>query len=146
MLNRRCNDNDLMLQYPRITSEVFMYTFFASKKSGKSSRGYSCCQVFATPFGHSVVIPMVDNTGHNVSNAMNIYFKYIGVPPYMIAYGDREQVQGEALRLANQSVFQIVELEKGTPDTNRAGRYIQMLKNETKQDLVDSNSPMVFWC
>ena len=144
MLNRRCNDNDLMLKYPRITSEVFMYTFFASKKSGKSSRGYSCCQVFATPFGHSVVIPMVDNTGHNVSNAMNIYFKYIGVPPYMIAYGDREQVQGEALRLANQSVFQIVELEKGTPDINKAKHYIQKLKNETKRNLVDSNNPMVF--
>ena len=55
-------------------------------------------------------IPMVENKGHNVSNAMKIYFKEIGVPPDLIAYGAREQVKGKALRLENQSGFQIVEL------------------------------------
>ena len=64
----------------------------------------------------------------------------------MIADGAREQVQGEALRLANQSGCQIVQLDKGTLDTNRAERYIQILNNETKQDLVDMDSLMVFWC
>ena len=77
-------------------------------------------------------IPMVYKKYHNVENAMKIYFKEIGVPPDLIAYGSREQVQGEALRIKNQSGCQIVELEKGTPDANRSERYIQMLNNETK--------------
>ena len=55
-------------------------------------------------------IPMVDKKGHNVENAMKIYFKDIGVPQDLIAYGTRETVQGEALRLENQSGCQIVEL------------------------------------
>ena len=38
-LNRRFNNNDKMLQRPRITSDIFMDTLFASKKSGKSSIG-----------------------------------------------------------------------------------------------------------
>ena len=102
-MNSRFNKNDRVLWYPRITSEVFMDTFFDSKKSGKSYRGYSCCQVFSTPFGRVMGIPMVDKKGHNIANAMNIYFKNIGVPPDMIADGAREQVQGKALRLENQS-------------------------------------------
>ena len=119
-LNRRFNNNDRMLRYPRITSDVSMDTLFASKKSGKSSREYSCCQVFATPFGHVMGISMIYKKGHNVANAMKIYFKEIGVSPYLISDGAREQVQGEALRLADQSGSQTVELEKGKPDTNRA--------------------------
>ena len=36
-LNRRFNNNDRMLRYPRITSDVFMDTLFSSNKSGNSS-------------------------------------------------------------------------------------------------------------
>ena len=38
-VNMRFNNNNWMLQYPRITSDVFMDTLFALKKAGKSSRG-----------------------------------------------------------------------------------------------------------
>ena len=48
-------------------------------------------------------IPMVDKKGHNIANTMKIYFKEIGVPLDLIEDGTREQVQGEALQLANQS-------------------------------------------
>ena len=40
-LNSMFNNNDRILQYPIITSDVFFDNFFASNKSGKSSRGYS---------------------------------------------------------------------------------------------------------
>ena len=53
-------------------------------------------------------IPMVDKKGHNVSNAMKIYFKDIGVPLDLISNGARDQVQGKALRLENRSGCQIV--------------------------------------
>ena len=88
-LNRRFKNNDRILRYPRIMSDVFMDTFFASKKSGRSSRGYLCFQVFATPFGHVMVIPMVYKKGDNVANLMKIYFKEIVVPPDLIADGAR---------------------------------------------------------
>ena len=73
-----------MVQYPRITSDVLINTLFAFKKSGKSSRGYLCFQVFAKPFGHVMGILMADKKEHNVANAMKIYLKEIGVPPDLI--------------------------------------------------------------
>ena len=118
---------------------------FATPKS-KSLRGYTCCQVFASAFGHVFTVPMNSKSGENIAKAMKMYFKEVGVPPDLIADGAREQVRGEALRLAQQCGCQIRELEKDTPDANRAERYIQMLKNDTKKDLVQSNCPMVLWC
>ena len=102
----------------------------------------SICHDFLTRHGH----PNSRQERAQGSKHDEDIFKDIGVPPYLIADGDMEQVQGESLRLANQSGCQIVELEKGTPNTNRPKRYIQMLNNETKRDLLDSNILMVFWC
>ena len=35
-----------------------MDTFFATKKGGQSSRGYTCCQLFVTDKGLIYVVPM----------------------------------------------------------------------------------------
>ena len=145
-LSRRFSANDRMLRYPRVSTDVFMDTFFASKKSGKSFRGFTCCQIFASPFGHVLAVPLESKAGANIAFAMKRYFKEVGVPPDIIADGAREQVQGAALRLSHQVGCQIKELEKGTPDANRAERYIQTLKVATKRDMVQANSPMILWC
>ena len=39
-----------------------------------------------------------------------------------------------------------MELEKGTQASNRAEQVIKILKDGSKKDMFDSNSPMVFWC
>jgi len=57
----------------------------------------------------------------------------------------REQVQGDTLLLCNEAGCQIYELAKDTPAANRAKRYIKMIKDATKKDLVTSNCPMLFW-
>ena len=35
-----------------------MDTFFATKKSGRSSHGHTCCQLFVTDKGFLYVVPM----------------------------------------------------------------------------------------
>ena len=40
----------------------------------------------------------------------------------------------------------MIELEKGTPASNRAERAIKTLKDGAKKDMFDSNCPMIFWC
>ena len=57
----------------------------------------------------------------------------------------REQIQGDALMLCNESGCQIYQLEKDTPAANRAERYIKMVKDGTKKDLEQSNCPIVLW-
>ena len=140
-LSRRFRTNDRMLRYIRVSSDVFMDTFFASKKSGKSARGYTCCQVFATEFGH--VIPVLMQGKVELPKALKKYFKDVGVPPNIICDGAREQVQGASLILCHDSGCQVVELEKGTPNANRAERYIQMLKTKRHERDWKSSVSMV---
>jgi hypothetical protein len=134
-----------MLRYNRVATDVFMDTFFSSKKTGPTTRGYTCCQIFCTEFGHVFVVMMESKAGSNIAFALKKYFKTVGVPPMIIADAAREQIQGDALLLCNEAGCQIYQLEKDTPSANRAERYIKMLKDEAKADLVKSNSPLVFW-
>ena len=50
-LNRRYKTNDRMLRYFRIQTDMFMDTYFASKKLGPSMRGYTRAQLFVTDLG-----------------------------------------------------------------------------------------------
>ena len=39
-----------------------------------------------------------------------------------------------------------MELEKDTPASKRAKRFIQILKNGSQKDMTSSDSPLVLWC
>ena len=80
-----------------------------------------------------------------MTKAVKLFFKTVGVQPKLVADKAREQILGETKRICQWSECQIIELEKGTPSANRAERYIQMIKNETKHDLVRSDSPLILW-
>lgn len=78
--------------------------------------------------------------------ALKLFFKEVGIPPKLIADKAKEQVMDDTSRLCKLSECKVIELEKGTPAANRAKRFIQMIKNETKKDLTTSDSPLVLWC
>ena len=102
--------------------------------------------MFATEFGHVFVVPMESKAGIKIAQAIKRYFKEIGVPLHLICDQAREQVKGDARILCNEEGCYVIELEKGTPASNRAERNIKILKDGTKQDLFASNCPMVLWC
>ena len=144
-LNRRYSTNDRMLRYSRMLTDLFMDTMFASK-DGKSARGFTCCQVFATEFGWTYPVPMTGKTGLEISRAVKKVFKKYGVPSNIICDAGREQIWGETKTLCQHSGCDIIYLEKDTPNANRAERAIGLLKTETKEDLHRSGAPASFWC
>lgn len=144
-LNRRFHMNDRRLRYMQVACDTFMDTFFATKKA-KSIRGYTCTQLFATEFGHVFAVMMDSKKGKNIALAIKRYFKEVGVPLHLICDGAAEQVAGDARILCDEAGCTVVELEAGTPQANRAERYIQMVKNESKTDMFESDSPQVLWC
>jgi len=77
--------------------------------------------------------------------ALKKYFKEIGVPERLICDRATEQVKGDSNKLCHDAGCTVVELEKNTPASNRAERTIKILKDETKNDLFKSNSPMILW-
>ena len=62
-LARNYGTNDRMLCYKHINEYFFMDTFFATKKSKKSSRGHTCCQLFVTNRGFVYVVGIRSVTG-----------------------------------------------------------------------------------
>ena len=143
-LNKRYSNNDRMLRYNRMSSELFMDTMFATRKGGKSLRGFQCCQVFATSFGWTLLILL--NKESDSHMAVKCVFKKYGVPPELICDAARTQVWGETKHFCAQTGCDLKMLEKGTPSANRAEAAIKILKHSTKKDLDESNCPMIFWC
>ena len=57
-LHRRYSPNDRMLRYSHIQEYFYMDTMFASQKSGATTRGNTCLQLFATDEGFVFLCPM----------------------------------------------------------------------------------------
>ena len=62
-LNRRYSVNDRMIRYRRIDAPIFMDTMYASKRAGKSFKGFTCVQVYASEFGWVRADPMRSEAG-----------------------------------------------------------------------------------
>ena len=150
-LSRRYATNDRMLRYPRMLtdlymlSDLFMDTMLATP-TGKSIRGFTRSQIFATHYGWVKPIHMYHESGSDIAKAVKIIFKRYGVPDTLICDAARAQIWGEVKRLCDQSGCEIVALERNTPNSNRAERAIGTLKQDTKRDLVEAGAPAVFWC
>ena len=77
--------------------------------------------------------------------ALKAFFKEEGVPPAIVADGAKEQVRGESLKLCQQVGCEIRELEQGTPYSNKAERYVGILKERVLRAMKRSKSPMKLW-
>ena len=114
-----------MLRYFRIQTDMFMDTYFASKKLGPSMRGYTCAQLFVTDLGWCKVKPM--KLRSELPLVLKLVFKENGVPEKMICNGSQEQVSGEAARLCQLADCTIQQLERQTPWSNRAEGHIGIM-------------------
>ena len=141
-LNRRYTTNDRMLRYSRMLQDLFMDTMFAAKPrhsannnkeipgtNGKSVRGFTCVQVFATEFGWTFPVLMVSKKEAHL--AVKKVFKKYGVPPTLICDAAREQIWGDTRTLCQHAGADLVCLEKGSHNANRAERAIETLKRNT---------------
>jgi hypothetical protein len=143
ILAKNYGTNDRMLRYKRIKEYFFMDTFFAAKHGGKSSRGHTCCQLFVTDKGFVYVVPM--KRKGEVLQAIKQFAKEIGAPDAFIADMSGEQMSREVKKFCNDIGTTLRALEEGTPWSNKAELYIGLLKEAVRQDMKESDSPMVFW-
>ena len=78
--------------------------------------------------------------------ALKSLFKDIGVPDTLVANGAPEQIAGKSHQLCQLTQCHIDQLQLDAPWSNQANLNIGILKQQTKEDLKASGSPMVFWC
>ena len=103
-----------------------MDTFFATKKSGKSSRGHTCCQLFVTNKGFIYVIPM--RTKSEVLQAVKQFAKEIGAPDAIICDMSCEQTSRSLRKVCGEIGSTLHVLEELTPWVNKAELYIGLIK------------------
>ena len=142
-LSRNYSTGDRMLRYKRIDQYFFMDTFFAHKHKGKSSRGYTCMQLFVTDKGFVHVIPMRSKS--EVPMALKMFAKDVGAPDAIICDAAREQISKEVRDFCHKIGTSLRVLEEGTPWANRAELYIGLLKEAVRKDIKESDCPLVFW-
>ncbi|MEM7463144.1 MAG: hypothetical protein AAF362_10750 [Pseudomonadota bacterium] len=142
-LSRNYGTNDRMLRYKRIDDYFFMDTFFATKKGGKSSRGNTCCQLFVTDKGFVYVVPMKRKS--EALQAVKQFAKEIGAPDSFVCDMSGEQTSQELRKFLSDIGTTLRALEEGTPWCNKAELYIGLLKEATRKDMREADSPLVFW-
>lgn len=141
-MSRQLSTNDRMLRYRRIQSTFFTDTMFATPKA-KSTRGFSCCQVFVSDKGYVAVYPM--KSQEEFQTALHWFCKQVGVPSNLVCDAHKAQVNSKVKRFCDQVGTTLRVLEKGTPWANRAELYIGLLKEAVRKDMRASHSPMVLW-
>ena len=142
-LSRNDAINDQMLRYRQIKDYFFTDTFFATKKGGKSSRGYTCRQLFVTEKGFVYVVPM--QRKGEVLQAIKQFAKEIGAPDAFVADMSGEQMSKEVKSFCYDIGTTLTALEEGTPWARKAELYVGLLKESMRKDMREANSPMVFW-
>ena len=143
-LARQFSTNDRWHRYPRNDSVVFMDTFFATKKSLQSKRGFKMAQIFATDFNFVHVQLMRSRSDLHL--ALKEFFKTFGVPSTIICDNIKEQIQGKARELCNLVSCPVVPILAYTPKQNRAELYVRIMKRKMSQALKITNAPMKLWC
>ena len=142
-LSRNYGTNDRMLRYKHLKEYFFMDTLFATSKSKKSSRGHTCVQLFVTDKGFVYVVPMT--TESEVLQAVKQFAKAIGVPDAIICDASGAQTSKAVRKFCSDIGTTLRVLEENTPWANKAELYIGIIKEATRKDMKESDSPLAFW-
>ena len=141
-LSRLLSTNDRMLRYRRINSQFFSDTFFVTA-AGKSTRGFTCAQMFVSDKGFVAIYPMRSKS--EFQDALHQFCKEIGVPTTLVVDPAREQTKKSVRKFCHQVGTTLRVLEESTQWANRAELYIGMFKEAVRQDLSRSNAPLSLW-
>ena len=121
MLNKRYNQDDLILRYKRSKWPLYTDTAFASGTRGKTAsrrrkvgtlvRGHTCFQTSVTEFGWVDFSPMHERK--EAHQGFKRIFKEYGVPPKIYMDPAKEQVSGETRKLCQKLDCKIIGMECG---------------------------------
>lgn len=101
-----------MLRYKRIKDYFFMYTFFATKKSGKYSRVNTCCQIFVADKGFVCLFQMI--TESQVLQDVNKFSREIGAPDAIISNLSKAQTSSDMKNFCKDIGTTMCNLEENT--------------------------------
>ena len=141
-LSRNYSTNDRTLRYKRIGQFLFIDTFFATSKEGKSSRENTCCQIFVLDKGFVFVVPIKRKS--KVPLDLKLFAKEIGSLDAIICDAAGKQKSKEVRKFCHQIGTTLRYLEESAPWAKLSELYIGIIKEPIRKDMKSSNCPLVF--
>ena len=126
-----------------MNTHFFMDAFFATKKTTKSTREKTCCQI--SVIDKSFVHVELWREKSDLIHTLKILAKEIGFLEAIIVDSAPEENSSEVKKICNQIIISHRMLEKGTPWSNLARNYIGIFKYSCCKDLKASDLPIVLW-
>ena len=117
-------------------------TFFVTK-AGKSTRGFTCAQVFVTDKGYVALYPM--KTKNDFHLALKQFCKDVGVPLRLVCDPSGEQSSKKVKHFCHLVGTTLRFIEESIQWANCAELYVGLFKKSVRQDLRRTNSPMSLW-
>ena len=139
-VERRYPTGDRHLRYKQLLHTVYHDTLHSSYKS---TRGYKMAQVYATDFGWSRCFPMKIKS--EVGKTLDEFFHRVGVPQRLVCDNAKEQIYGEAAKIAREARCPIDTIDKYSPWQNRAEGEIRELKRLVGRWMTRTNAPQKLW-
>jgi hypothetical protein len=139
-VERRYPTGDRHLRYKLLLHPVYHDTLHVKFKS---TRGYKMAQVYATDFGWSRCFPM--RAKGEVGKTLDEFFHRFGVPQRLISDNAREQIYGEAAKVAREARCPIDTIDRYSPWQNRAEGEIRELKRLAGRWMTNSQAPRRLW-
>ena len=78
-------------------------------------------------------------------DAVKQFAKEIGAPDAIICDASGEQTSTDLKKFLRDTGTQLRVLEEGTPWANKAELHIGLIKEATRKDMREADSPLVFW-
>jgi hypothetical protein len=127
---------------PRRLSEGFSSdTFFPSMRS---SRGYTCAQVFVgSRSGYTYVVPLKNKA--YAYTALQDFIREVGAPQYLAVDAAREENMGEWLSVCRTYCIPQHTSEPSYQNQNRVERRIQDVKRRTMVIMSTYSTPSRYW-
>ena len=144
-LAREFLTNDRAVRYNRLVDTVFFMDTMMVTAKAKSTRGFTCCQVFVSDKGFVWIHLMKSVSGGEILTALKAFAKEVGVPWALICDPHPSQKTEDLRRFLYEIGTSLRLLERGTQWANLAERFIGLLKNGVRKDLRESNAPMILW-
>ena len=141
-LSRQFGTNDCQVRYNRLAGVFFTDTFFVKKKA-KSTRGYTCCQVFVSDMGFIFVYCMEHQ--RHYEHALKAFSKEVGAPDTLVCDPHPSQISKKVRAYCQKIGTTLRALEARTQWADRAELYVGLLKEAVRKDLRESNAPLVLW-
>ena len=147
-LQRRFRPSRSMMRYRQLTlpaGEFFSDTMFAKVRS---TRGFTCAQIYGNKFGFIKAYPMESNDQRNVGDSLSLMIQDVGVMQKLHVENAKEMVGRKTpfFRRARKEGIDLTTIEPLRPDENYGETLVRIAKLGSSKLMVRKKVPLRFWC